>query len=192
MFTFVLKDKGTSNQGWWLKISSADELCDYYELTLPTRNGRVVENYTYGKEWNAYHPSIKNESHCPHRKEAALTDAVVRYASERNYSIIQALNSFTAMVAEQQLDTIRECGAIYVNRMGGYHGYYEKDKEYAIVKREKLVFPKFDKNDIRIEKFPYGAHYYAYVGDVQVKDGTTLKWNTYEEARRQAEKYVRN
>ena len=51
---------------------------------------------------------------------------------------------------------------------------------------------KFDKNDIRIEKFPYGAHYYAYVGDVQVKDGTTLKWNTYEEARRQAEKYVRN
>ena len=68
----------------------------------------------------------------------------------------------------------------------------EKDKEYAVVKREKLVFPKFDKNDIRIEKFPYGAHYYAYVGDVQVKDGTTLKWNTYEEARRQAEKYVRN
>lgn len=24
-FLFVLKDKGTKNQGWWLKISSADE-----------------------------------------------------------------------------------------------------------------------------------------------------------------------
>lgn len=30
-FLFVLKDKGTKNQGWWLKISSADELCAYYE-----------------------------------------------------------------------------------------------------------------------------------------------------------------
>lgn len=26
MFTFVLKDKGTNNQGWWLKINSIKEL----------------------------------------------------------------------------------------------------------------------------------------------------------------------
>lgn len=192
MFTFVLKDKGTSNQGWWLKISSIDELCDYYALTLPTRNGNAFENYMYGKEWNSYHPSVKNDSHCPHRKEAALTDAVVRYGSERNLGIIQALNAFTTMVAEQQMNEIRESGAIYVNAIGGYHGYCAEDKEYAVVKREKLVYPEFEKKDIKIEKFPYGAHYYAYVGDVQVKDGDTLKWNTYEEARRQAEMYVEN
>lgn len=52
MFTFVLRDKGTSNQGWWLKISNADELCEYYKEIAPTRNGRVFENYVYGKEWN--------------------------------------------------------------------------------------------------------------------------------------------
>ena len=121
MFTFVLKDKGTSNQGWWLKISSVDELCDYYELTLPTRNGNVFENYAYGKEWNAYHPERKNDSHCPHMKEAALTEVVVRYASERNYSIIQALNSFTYMVAEQQLNEIRESGATKPNALRYTH-----------------------------------------------------------------------
>ena len=31
-FTFVLKDKGTHNEGWWLKVSNVDELADYYEL----------------------------------------------------------------------------------------------------------------------------------------------------------------
>lgn len=33
MFTFVLKDKGTNNQGWWLKISSIKELQEYNEKT---------------------------------------------------------------------------------------------------------------------------------------------------------------
>ena len=28
-YTFVLKDKGTINQGWWLKISSLSQLEDY-------------------------------------------------------------------------------------------------------------------------------------------------------------------
>lgn len=30
-WTFVCKDKGTNNQGWWLKISNLDELVNYYE-----------------------------------------------------------------------------------------------------------------------------------------------------------------
>lgn len=42
------------------------------------------------------------------------------------------------------------------------------------------------KNDIRIKKFPYGNHYYAYIGDMQVKDGNIIKWNTYEDAHRAA------
>lgn len=33
MFTFVLKDKGTNNQGWWLKINSIEELQEYNEKT---------------------------------------------------------------------------------------------------------------------------------------------------------------
>lgn len=190
MFTFVLKDKGTSNQGWWLKLSSVDELCDYYQEISLVRNEKVFENYVYGKEWNCYHKDTKNVSHCPHMKEAGLTDAIVRYGSARNYNILQAIQGFTAMVAEQQLDSIRENGAIYVNQMGGYHGYYEKDKEYAVVQREKLIFPEFQKADIRIKKFPYGQHFYAYVGDIEVKTDTACKWNTYEEALRQAEKYL--
>lgn len=185
-FLFVLKDKGTANQGWWLKLQNTDDLCHYYEVSAPTRNGNIFENYMYGKEWNGYHPGIINNSHCPHMQEASITDAVVRYAADRSMNVLQALNGFTSMVALQQLEEIQSSGAIYVNPNGGYRGYYEGDKEYAFVRRKELVFPDFKKNDIRIKKFPYGNHYYAYIGDMQVKDGNIIKWNTYEEAHRVA------
>ncbi len=57
-------------------------------------------------------------------------------------------------------------------------------------RRKSLVFPNFKKSDIRIRKYDYGSHYYAFVGDMQVRDGDKLKWNTYEEAYLNAEKLV--
>ena len=32
-YRFVLRDKGTSLQGWWLKISTLEELLNYREKT---------------------------------------------------------------------------------------------------------------------------------------------------------------
>lgn len=184
-FTFVLKDKGTHNQGWWLKIHNADELCAYYETFAPTRMGKVFENFVYGKEWNT-----QSNTHAPHLKEAQLTDAIVRYGSVHNYNIIQAIRGFQLMVAERQLDSIKEYGAIYVNRAGGYHSFYSKAEEYAVVHRKEIVFPDYNKKDIKISKFPYGNHWYAHIGDLEVKDGNTIKWNTYEEAYKKAEEFL--
>lgn len=184
-FLFVLKDKGTKNQGWWLKISSADELCAYYEKIVPTRCGKVFENYLYGKEWNWAHLSFKNTEHSKYLGEAEITEAVVRWGSERNLNIIQSIKGFQMMVAEQQLDTIHECGAIYINPVGGYHGY-SGDKEYAFVRRKDIIFPDFKRHQIRVKSFPGGDHFYAYIGDMQVRDGDILKWDTYDEAYNQA------
>ena len=189
-FTFVLKDKGTPNQGWWLKVSNVDELSAYYESINPTRMGRVFENYMYGKEWNYAHPGHVNKNHAPHFAEASLTDAVVRYASQHHYTILEAIHGFQAMVATEQLECIREYGAIYINRNGGYHMRTSGDIEYAFVHRDKIIFPEYTKKEIKISKFPYGQHYYAHIGDLEVRDGDTIKWNTYEEAYRQAEKFL--
>ena len=32
---FVIKDRGTRNAGYWLKISSVDELVEYMKITNP-------------------------------------------------------------------------------------------------------------------------------------------------------------
>lgn len=191
-FTFALRDKGTNNQGWWLRITSVEELIEYYKQIAPVRNGKAFENYFYGKEWNGYHPGFENDRHAPHHETAAYTDAVVRYAAKNDLNIFNALTEFTQMVALQQLEELKEHGTIYINRVGGYTWKTEKSIEYALVRRDELVFPEFKKNEIRVKRFPYGNHFYAYIGDLQVKDGDQMKWNTYEEAYAQAKKLLCN
>lgn len=62
------------------------------------------------------------------------------------------------------------------------------------VRRKELVWPTFNVNDIRIKSFQGGQHFYAYVDDVQVREGsgndTKLKWDTYEEAYQAALSYI--
>ena len=155
---FVLKDKGTSNQGWWLKLQTLDELIEYLKLMYPGRFGHVLENYMYDKEYGAL--SI---SHGPHLKEAPITDAVVRYADRvkrenggKGLNIFQAIEGFAGMVAQNQWREIQESGAIYINSVGGYHGYYPGDTEYNFIRRKELVWPDFKKDEIRIKQFPGG------------------------------------
>lgn len=39
---------------------------------------------------------------------------------------------------------------------------------------------------MEVKSFPGGDHFYAYIGDMQVRDGDILKWDTYDEAYNQA------
>ena len=73
---------------------------------------------------------------------------------------------------------------IVVNKNGGYF-MLDKDKQGVYSqwwKRDRIEFPEFKRKDIRIKKFPLGNHWYAYVGDMQIRDGDKIKWNSYEEA----------
>lgn len=50
----------------------------------------------------------------------------------------------------------------------------------------------FTKDDIRIFQWGKGNgfHFYAYVGDIEVKVGDGIKWETYEQAYKEALRYV--
>lgn len=188
---FVLKDKGTKNAGWWLKISSPEELLEYLKATNNKRYGDALENYRFGKEYGA-----RTLQHGPHINAEPLTQAITMHATNMNakygtkMNIIEAIMSFSNMVAARQLDEIINTGAIYINRVGGYHSFYDISEENGFTRRKKLIWPTFKKDEIRIKSFPGGQHFYAYIDDTQVRDGDVLKWNTYEEAYNQALAYI--
>lgn len=194
-WTFVLRDKGTPNQGWWLKITSVDELILYMQETNPTRFGKVFENFLYGKEYNDVRPgSIVSNEHEPHPEVGKLTQAVVMYAQSNECTIFDAISGFEREVAKCRLMYIQEFGGFYINRRGGHTFMWEGDVEYGFVRREEFVWPNFTCNDIRVSSFPGGQHFYAYVDDVQVREGsgndTKLKWDTYHEAYQAALSYI--
>ncbi len=86
-------------------------------------------------------------------------------------------------VGEAAIKDLRERGAVYFNFKGGKtHGVTAKQ----FCRRKNLIFPQYKEADIRISQFTGGTHYYAYVGDMQIRDGETLKWNSYEEAYKKA------
>ena len=63
--------------------------------------------------------------------------------------------------------------------------------------RDTLSFPNYSIEDIVIKTFRpkdyrdgYKYHHYAYLGNLQLKDGEKVKWNTEHEAREFAKKYI--
>ena len=122
-YTFVLKDKGTRNQGWWLKITNVEELTNYIEETTGVYDD-VLREYMYDKHYSK------------------VTQAVVMNAERKHLTILDGIRDFRTMVALQQLESIQEYGGIYVNSVGGYHHCHESDVEYGYIVRDVLVFPK--------------------------------------------------
>ena len=79
--------------------------------------------------------------------------------------------------------------------LGDLCSYGLDSQKMATVYRDKLVFPNYTKKDIRISKWgDGGAHYYAKVGEIEVKEKDSkgevvMKWNSYEEAYQKALEY---
>lgn len=92
---------------------------------------------------------------------------------------------------KSKLIAIKKGKKLLINYSGGY-SYL--DREYTIletVEKARYVFPNMTERDIRITKWPKGTHFYAKIGNIEVVDeaGNT-KWNTEDDAYREAKKYL--
>lgn len=182
-YLFVLSADG----GWWLKINTVDQLVDYHQKTDAKRYENALRNYFHGK----YPKDLIEET----AKSGNPEDVVALY-SNRDFMYMQAalmkaqdtggtiLDGFSMLRMEaglSELKELREFGAVYFNVAGG-HTFKLKYTQFC--RRKELIFPSFSEADIRIKKFSQGgSHWYAYIGDVQLKNGEKEKWNSYEAAK---------
>ena len=163
--------------GWWLRLTSDEDVIRYIQATNDRYDGALCR---------ALHEPIGKMT-LEDRIKASLS-------GDRNYMFLQA-----GMIMAQKYNTslysgfehlqtefgmvlhkdIEENGETFVNPVGGKTFSLKYDQ---FVWRENLVFPDYTIADIRIKQFEKGQHYYAYVGDTQLRDGDKLKWNTYAEA----------
>jgi hypothetical protein len=181
-YKFVhIKSKYSDKGGWWLEVTSLEQLFDYHEKT-DRRWGVAVENWINSKE-------STGGTGMEHLSPLAL--AISLSAESKGHSIIDATLNFKRRMIENQIHWLKEEGVIYINCKGGY--CFKDSKNSVIdqyVRRKELIFPNYTINDIRITRFPMGEHYYAHIGDLELKDGSNIKWNSYQEAKDFAMKYV--
>jgi hypothetical protein len=181
-YKFVyIKSKTSDMGGWWLEVTTLEQLFDYHEKT-DRRWGRAVENWLNSKEATAggYNEHMK-----------PLTLSIALNAESKGHSIIDATLAFRQRMIEQQMQFLAEDGVLYINCVGGYNTSTSGHSYKAqYVRRKELVFPNYKQSDIHISKFPMGEHYYARIGDLELRDGDTIKWNTYREAYDFAKTYI--
>lgn len=186
-----------SNGGWWLKIDSIVKLIDYHKQTNSRFNGAwelFIQLYEEAGDVNkimdvvASYPAAKR-FHLMQTREFKLIQAAIIEAQNMD-GLANIFDGFRALNTEagaKQLRNIRQYGACYINCVGGSTFSLEYTQ---FCRRSKMVFPHFQRDDIRVKQFRGGDHYYAYLGDMQVRDGDTLKWTSHEEAYAMALKYV--
>lgn len=178
-----------TNGGWWLKIDSVEKLIDYHKQTSSKFNGAwelFSQLYEEAGDVNkimdvvASYPPEKRFKLMLTREfkyvQAAIMEAESMGGTANIFDGFRALNM---EIGAKELRDIREYGATYINCVGGSTFGLDYTQ---FCRRKNLVFPSFQKSDIRVKRFKGGEHYYAYVGDMQVRDGDTLKWNSYQEA----------
>lgn len=162
---------------WYLKITDIEKLDDYYNKT-DAKWGQIL---------------LKAVDILNGENNVSYDDKIAKYAimiAEKNrINIITAVEKVKLDILQKQLDLLLDGYTLLINRSGGYSIKKEyEDTNFAF--RKELVFPNFTEDDIRVKKFPQGAHYYAYIDDVEVHDGDIIKWDTYQMAYNKAKELI--
>ena len=167
---------------WHLKIDTKEQLENYLEEA--EKMFQTDQNHFAGLQ------KCKNgEQYTVQHSEYGF---LARHLAEWTGSnALDAYSQIPALQKEAMEKVLNETGSLLINRSGGFHTGKNMSEAHPFVWKNSLTFPKYSKNDIRIKRFQDGKHYYAYIGDVQVRDGDTLKWNTEEEAIAAATSYIR-
>ncbi len=177
---------------WWLKLTDAEQIIDYHKQTAGRYEGAMtlyMKLKQDGKEWHNLlddMPLEKRIELMQSRDFKYLQCAIIK-AQQIEGTVIDGFRCLNMEIGAGELATIREHGAVFINAVGGHTWGIET---VQFCRRKRLVFPCFKREDIRIKQFNGGRHWYAYVGDMQLRDGDCLKWNTKAAAQAAAEAIV--
>lgn len=178
-YTFLYEEP---DNGWWLKISSAEELGDYMKKTEKMYGDCFAEYMRYVVD------KKDDEDGMGRLKLSNRLQAIIMFAEQRRLTIIDAIIQFRMCLFSQMCEAIREAGYIVINKVGGYH---RGPIEYSqFVHRKTFTWPDFKESDIRISQFPGGTHFYVHIGDMELHEGDEIKWNTRAEAMAVAKRYI--
>lgn len=177
-----------NGNGWWLRIENVKQLTEYVEKT----SGRfgnsmmnVMSNCRSGKDY-----------HNTNQLDFCLE---VLYKNSGK-SLIETAQKLMFDCAETYFNLLSERGFVNINKFGGCNNSSYPNS--VIVYKDKCIFPDYQEKDLKIKTWEmedkkagnfrsgYKYHYYAYVGDVQIKDGDKVKWDTYEEAYEFAKQFI--
>ena len=164
--------------GWWLKIENVDQLIDYHKKTNNRYEG-AIRMYLQGKRPEEMSLEERIDLDVSGNIDWKYLQAAVIMAEKVEGTLLDGFRCLNMEYGAKELKDIQQYGVCYLNSVGGSTYSIDQDN---FCRRDELIFPNFQISDIRVKQFEGGKHYYAYVGNIQVRDGDVLKWDSYDEA----------
>lgn len=175
------------DNGWYLKIDDEEKLIDYHKKTGNRYEGAIMlYKELRGKAKNGQsvmevvmEKPLEERIKLMSNRDFQYMHAAIIQAEKIEGTFLDGIRCLIMEMGMNELKDIRENGACYINHVGGktFNLNYTQ-----FCRRKELVFPDFKIEDIRVKQFSGGKHWYAFVGDMQVRDGDILKWDTEDEA----------
>lgn len=177
---------------WWLKLTEVEQIIDYHKKTDSRYEGAINLYMKFkqdGKEWYNLLDGMPLQERIKmmENKDFKYLQCAMIKAQQAEGNIFDGFRCLNMEIGTTELEIIREHGAVFINSAGGHtHGI----ETVQFCRRKQLIFPSFKREEIRVKQFKGGQHWYAYIGDMQIRDGDQLKWNTQEAAQAAAEAMV--
>lgn len=179
--------------GWWLKIDNPEQLMEYYGI----QNGsQYLGAFKLYMDYQCTRPekiieslSFEERVKMTNNPDFKKLQCAILYAEKYNTNVLDGFRLLNIERGRKELSNIFEYGQVYINRVGGSTFFLNYDQ---FCRRKEMIFPDFKEEDIRIKQFKGGTHYYAYIGDMQVRNGDEMKWNSRDEAYQSAVKLISN
>ena len=173
-YTFIC----TNEKEWYLKISTVEQLLEYWDSVFNKRLKDAFDGIMETKEFG------RGMRHCDE-----IQAAIGFMSRGERISYKEAYEKILFDTRLAQYKEIDKGNTVYVNRKLGWNSD-NKETEQFIHKKE-FEFPVMKKDRLKIEKFPLGNHFYVFIDGVQIRQGENLKFNTYKEAEQFASKYIK-
>jgi hypothetical protein len=174
-------------EGWFLLLDTIESFNDF----LDKRSNSLVKSY-FNLKANASRTEpyrYKNGDHMNIGDEYTISNLL--WLDNSRKTVMDDCRCMDKLLSGYQ-NVFLNYGHVIVNSVNGCRAM---DESFEILEERlsnELVFPVTSEKDIKISKWPNGTHYYAKIGNQDVVDDKgNVKWNTVEQAKKEAVKYLR-
>jgi hypothetical protein len=177
MYSFVkITDTSTNlKYDWCLQISDIETLLAYESYIMLPYERMIFNNWVINR--------VQQNS-------KQIMSLLLTKIEKSNDKPIDVFADLFCQITKSRLDMLNHYGTIFIQQSKSTFG---KTKNHIITHLRKsvsLIWP--DNDSIELFKWPNCKHWYAKVGDTEVKWEGNVKWNTEDAARTAAELFKKH
>lgn len=168
----------TKEKEWYLKISSVEELLEYWNNVFNPTMEEALATLPQTREFG------RGMNHCN-----TLQLLIGQTARGELVSNEEAYQIIASDMKIAQYQAILNGDTVFVNKKMGWNAFPKEVEQF--VQKQTFDFPIMKKDKLKIEQFPLGTHYYVFIDGVQLRKEENLKFQSYEEAYEFAQQYLK-